>query len=212
MPVIGASLSIAPRKSDRRSWVSVSQTFGPSRPPLCGSKQARICNFPRPHHCKAEVRGKCYTPMVKDLFSHETTRQMGTTALRATIAGASLGTEDRGKAGRTVVRGPRDESGSSKSAARCLVTPSSQMNPVSAPPQSSPVGIQLFNKLIRELGEAPGVGFIGYQLAKLSPFFFPFLLNCHAGSKATTLPNQQGRPAPNTVLQIDHSAGLMLVP
>jgi|HubBroStandDraft_1064217.scaffolds.fasta_scaffold199877_2 hypothetical protein len=34
---------------------------------------------------------------------------MGTPPLRATIAGASLGTEDRSETGGTVVRGPREE-------------------------------------------------------------------------------------------------------
>jgi hypothetical protein len=43
-----------------------------------------------------------------------------------------------------------------------------------APPQRSAAGIQLFNKLICELGQPPRVGFISYQLAEPSPFFFFF--------------------------------------
>jgi hypothetical protein len=36
------------------------------------------------------------------------------------------------------------------------------------------VGIQLFNQLIDKFGQALGISFPGYQLAKLSPFlFFP---------------------------------------
>jgi hypothetical protein len=74
-----------------------------------------------------------------------------------------------------------------------------------APPQRSAAGIQLFNKLICELGQPPRVGFISYQLAEPSPFFF-FFLNCHARSKATTLPNQKGR-SPHRTLPPNRSHG-----
>jgi hypothetical protein len=80
-----------------------------------------------------------------------------------------------------------------------------------APPQRSAAGIQLFNKLICELGQPPRVGFISYQLAEPSPFFF-FFLNCHARSKATTLPNQKGEARAEHCPQIDHIARLMLAP
>jgi hypothetical protein len=42
----------------------------------------------------------------KELLPHETSRQIGTPALRAKIARDSLGTESRNEAGRTVIRNP----------------------------------------------------------------------------------------------------------
>jgi hypothetical protein len=64
-----------------------------------------------------------------------------------------------------------------------------------AAPECLPACIQLFNKLVYELGQAPRVGFIGYQLTELSPLLF--FLNWHEGSKATTLPIQRGEAALN---------------
>jgi hypothetical protein len=46
----------------------------------------------------------------KELLPHETSRQIGTPALRAKIARDSLGTESRNEAGRTVIRNPCEES------------------------------------------------------------------------------------------------------
>jgi hypothetical protein len=34
------------------------------------------------------------------------------------------------------------------------------------------VGLQLFNQLIDQFGQALRISFVGYQLAKLSPLFF----------------------------------------
>src|ERR1035438_2115196 len=54
-------------------------------------------------------------PLGEQLFNpctspHETSRQIGTPALRAKIARDSLGTESRNEAGRTVIRNPCEES------------------------------------------------------------------------------------------------------